>query len=149
MRRARAALAALVVTAGCAARREAVRAPAAQEGIASWYGPGLHGGRTADGQRFDQQEFTAAHPSLPLGSRVRVTHLASGRSVDVRITDRGPFARGRVIDLSRGAARALGMVESGTARVRVQPVGTSLRAAPRRDSRAHRRRSRRARSARP
>lgn len=80
-----------------------------EAGIASWYGAKHHGRRTASGERFDQKKLTAAHPTLPWGSVVRVTSLANGKSVDVRINDRGPFIKGRIIDLSRAAARALGM----------------------------------------
>jgi rare lipoprotein A len=79
---------------------------AAQTGGASWYG---HGSRTASGERFNTGGMTAAHRSLPFGTRVKVVHKGSGRSVVVRINDRGPFVRGRIIDLSKGAARALGM----------------------------------------
>ena len=75
---------------------------------ASWYGPGFHGRRTANGERFDQDALTAAHKTLPFGTRVRVINHATGRSVVVRINDRGPFVGGRSIDLSRGAARAVG-----------------------------------------
>jgi rare lipoprotein A len=91
-------------------------------GTASWYGAELGGTRTASGRRFDPHALTAAHRTLPLGSYARVTNLANGRSVVVRIDDRGPFARGRVIDLSYAAARALGMVRRGTVRVRVEPL---------------------------
>jgi peptidoglycan lytic transglycosylase len=90
-----------------------------QEGIASWYGPGFHGRRTANGEIYDQYELTAAHPSLPLGSRVMVTSLVNGRSVEVRINDRGPFVGGRVIDLSYASARVLGMIGPGTMPVRI------------------------------
>lgn len=83
-------------------------APAVAE-TASWYGPGFHGRRAADGSRFDQDALTAAHKTLPFGTRVRVTCAATGRSVVVRITDRGPLVAGRTIDLSRGAARAIGL----------------------------------------
>lgn len=84
-------------------------------GIASWYGPGFSGHRTASGERFNTGAFTAAHRFFPFGSRVRVTSSRTGRSVVVRINDRGPYAPGRVIDLSYASARALGM--SGTERV--------------------------------
>jgi peptidoglycan lytic transglycosylase len=77
-----------------------------QSGLASWY---EHGGRTANGEAFKPDSLTAAHPTLPFGTRVKVVHSRSGRSVVVRINDRGPFVRGRVLDLSRGAARALGI----------------------------------------
>ena len=78
-------------------------------GIASWYGPGFHGRRTASGERFNTHALTAAHRSLPFGSRVKVTNTRTGRSVVVRINDRGPFTGGRVIDLSQAAARAVGI----------------------------------------
>lgn len=78
-------------------------------GKASWYGPGFHGRRTASGERFNQFALTAAHKTLPLGTRVRVTNLATDESVVVRINDRGPYAKGRIIDLSRGAATAIGI----------------------------------------
>ncbi|MFG7486286.1 septal ring lytic transglycosylase RlpA family protein [Methylorubrum rhodesianum] len=87
--------------------------------IASWYGPGFHGRLTANGERFDQNALTAAHRSLRFGTRVRVTNAATGRSVVVRINDRGPFVAGRSIDLARGAARAIGC---GTCRVALQPL---------------------------
>jgi len=95
-----------------------------QQGIASWYGPQFHGRPTANGETFDQNGLTAAHRSLPLGTRVRVTHLDSGRSVVVRVNDRGPFADTgrRIIDLSRGAARELGILGAGTAEVEVRAL---------------------------
>lgn len=86
-----------------------------QGGKASWYGPGFHGRRTANGERFNTHALTAAHRSLPFGSRVRVTNTRTGRSVVVRINDRGPFVPGRVIDLSYAAAWAVGI--SGVSRV--------------------------------
>lgn len=95
-----------------------------QIGLASWYGPGFHGRPTASGARFDQNRLTAAHRSLPLGARVTVTRLDNGRSVEVEINDRGPYVRGRVLDLSRAAAARLGMVDAGVARVRIE-LGTS------------------------
>lgn len=90
-----------------------------QEGIASWYGPGFAGRRTASGEVFDPSKMTAAHPTLPFGTWVRVVHAASAREVVVRINDRGPDVPGRVIDLSRAAAEALGIVQSGVAPVRL------------------------------
>jgi len=89
-------------------------------GVASWYGPGFHGGRTASGETFDQDALTAAHKTLPLPSIVRVTNLSNGRSALIKINDRGPFAHNRIIDLSRGSAAKLGVIRTGTARVRVQ-----------------------------
>lgn len=94
-------------------------------GIASWYGRKFHGRQTANGERYDMYAVSAAHPTLPLPSFVRVTNLQNGRSIVVRINDRGPFARGRIIDLSYRAAQLLGYVKQGTARVRVSAVGSS------------------------
>jgi rare lipoprotein A len=84
-----------------------------QRGTASWYGPRFNGRRTASGERFDMREFTAAHRTLPFGTLVRVHSLVNGRDVDVRITDRGPYAGNRIIDLSRAAAEELGMLGLG------------------------------------
>lgn len=89
-------------------------------GVASYYGRRFHGRRTANGERFDMSALTAAHKTLPFGSRVRVTNLANGRSVVVRINDRGPFSRGRHIDLSRRAAEEIGMISAGHARVQME-----------------------------
>ncbi|MGH1571312.1 septal ring lytic transglycosylase RlpA family protein [Methylobacterium sp. P31] len=86
-----------------------------QAGVASWYGPGFHGRMTANGERFNTHALTAAHRTLPFGTKVRVTNRSNGRSVVVRINDRGPYVGGRVIDLSNASARALGM--SGLAKV--------------------------------
>lgn len=91
-----------------------------QIGIASWYGPGFHGKRTANGEIYDQHALTAAHRSLPLGTQVMVTNLESGRAIEVRINDRGPFAKGRIIDLSLVAAKSIGVYAPGTALVRVE-----------------------------
>ena len=88
-------------------------------GMASYYGNELAGNRTANGERFDPGELTAAHRTLPFGSKVRVTNMSNGDSVVVRINDRGPFSRGRVIDVSHAAAREIGMQRSGTARVKL------------------------------
>jgi rare lipoprotein A len=90
-------------------------------GYASWYGPG-QGGRTANGEKFKKNRVGAAHRTLPLPSYVEVTALATGRRIIVRVNDRGPFVDGRIIDLSLGAAEELGIVRSGTARVRVRRV---------------------------
>jgi rare lipoprotein A len=91
-----------------------------QTGEASWYGAQHQGKQTASGTIYDQARLTAAHPSLPFGSKIRVTNLANGKSVEVEITDRGPSAGNRIIDLSQAAARALEMIESGTATVRLE-----------------------------
>ena len=91
-----------------------------QTGTASFYGTKHQGKRTASGEPFDRHALTAAHRELPLGSRVKVTNLENQKTVVVRINDRGPNKRGRLIDLSRKAAEQLGMLRSGTARVRVQ-----------------------------
>ncbi|CAD5107991.1 septal ring lytic transglycosylase RlpA family protein [Zestomonas carbonaria] len=91
-------------------------------GKASWYGAKHHGKKTASGERFDQNALTAAHRSLPFGTRVRVTNLNNDRSVVVRINDRGPYARGRIIDVSRKAAEQLGMLGAGVVPVRVQSL---------------------------
>jgi rare lipoprotein A (peptidoglycan hydrolase) len=90
------------------------------QGVASWYGYPHHGRITASGRRFDMHELTAAHRTLPLGTRLRVTNLIGGRSVIVTITDRGPFVKNRVIDLSYAAARQIGMLSSGTAPVQLK-----------------------------
>lgn len=95
-----------------------------EEGIASWYGAAHHGKKTASGERFDAYgAFTAAHKTLPFDVCADVENLRSGKSVRVRINDRGPFAKGRVIDLSKAAAAELGLVGSGVAKVRVEAVG--------------------------
>ena len=89
-------------------------------GSASWYGAQFHGRKTANGERFDMNQLTAAHRSLPFGTKVRVTNQKNGKSVVVRINDRGPFVGRRVIDLSRGAAQAVNMIGSGVAPVKLQ-----------------------------
>jgi rare lipoprotein A len=91
-------------------------------GMASWYGPGFHGKRTANGEIYDMNDLTAAHTTLPMPSYVRVTNLENGRSMVLRVNDRGPFAKNRIIDVSRRAAQLLGFERQGTARVRVQAV---------------------------
>jgi rare lipoprotein A len=91
-----------------------------EEGVASWYGPGFHGKATANGEIYDQNDMTAAHRTLPMPSVVRVTNLENGRSIKLRINDRGPFAQGRIIDLSRRGAQLLGFYNAGTAPVRVE-----------------------------
>jgi rare lipoprotein A len=93
-----------------------------EQGIASWYGAKYHGRATASGERYDMHAMTAAHPTLPFGVVVEVTNLKNDRHVRVRINDRGPFRKGRIIDLSYAAARKLGMVHQGLAEVRVRVV---------------------------
>ncbi|WP_026988967.1 septal ring lytic transglycosylase RlpA family protein [Fodinicurvata sediminis] len=90
-----------------------------ETGIASWYGPGFHGKATANGEQYDQNSLTAAHPTLPLPSMVRVTNLENGRSLKLRINDRGPFANNRIIDISKRGAQLLGFEKQGTAKVRI------------------------------
>src|SRR5512138_795071 len=85
-----------------------------ERGTASWYGPGFHGNRTANGERYDMHKLTAAHRTLPLGSIAVVRSVSTGRKVTVRINDRGPFAKGRVLDLSLAGAEAIGMIGNGT-----------------------------------
>jgi rare lipoprotein A len=91
-------------------------------GTASWYGPGFHGRLTANGEIFDMNALTAAHPTMPLPSYARVTNLGNDRSVIVRVNDRGPFAHNRLIDLSKQTAQLLGFIDSGTAKVRVEYI---------------------------
>lgn len=110
------ALLAALVAAGCASSRPRA-GTVIERGIASWYGPGFHGRDTASGERYDMKELTAAHPSLPFGTVVEVRNVANGAGVRVRINDRGPFAKNRIIDLSQSAARAIGMLGPGTALV--------------------------------
>lgn len=94
-----------------------------QRGIASWYGKAFHGHKTSNGETYNMYGLTAAHKTLPLGTWVRVRNLDNGRSAELRINDRGPFVRGRVIDLSYGAAKKLGVVGPGTAKVEVVALG--------------------------
>src|SRR5688572_25786651 len=96
--------------------------PFRQRGLASWYGKRFHGKKTASGEIYDMYAMTAAHPTLPIPSYVRVTHVASGRSVVVRVNDRGPFHPGRVIDLSYAAALRLGYIQAGSAQVEVESI---------------------------
>lgn len=95
-----------------------------QQGIASWYGPDFHGKRTSSGEIYDMHDMTAAHKTLPLGTLVGIRHLENNRTIEVRINDRGPFVRDRVIDLSYEAARRLGIVGPGTASVEIVALGT-------------------------
>jgi len=121
----------LLLAAGCA-RRSTARLPAAlsvpakigstETGIASWYGVPYHGRPSASGEIFDMEKLTAAHRGLPFQTWVEVTNLENGKQVEVRITDRGPFVRGRIIDLSLAAARQLDMLRAGTAQVRLKVI---------------------------
>jgi len=134
----------LLATCGCATQSATLKHPArgcytingktyhpvkkvavghSQDGIASWYGPGFHGRKTASGEVYDMYALTAAHSTLPLNTIVRVTNLKNKKDVVVRINDRGPFVGDRVLDLSLAAARTLGVVGPGTAPVRVAVVG--------------------------
>jgi rare lipoprotein A len=110
---------------GCAAT--APRSPegvaGAELGFASYYAASFEGRPTASGERYQPGAMTAAHRTLAFGTRVRVTRLDDGRSVEVRINDRGPFVSGRIVDLSEAAARELGLLREGTARVRVDVIG--------------------------
>ena len=100
-------------------RTRTARTHHASDGVASFYS---HGSRTASGERFNARELTAAHPTLPFGTKVRVTNVATGRTVTVRVNDRGPFVKGRVIDVSHAAAESLGMVGNGVAKVKLDVV---------------------------
>jgi rare lipoprotein A len=98
-----------------------------EKGVASWYGPGFHGNQTASGETYDKYDYTAAHRTLQMPSLVRVTNLDNGRSVIVRVNDRGPFAKGRIIDVSKRAAQQLDMIGTGTARVKVELLSDESR----------------------
>lgn len=100
-----------------------------ERGMASWYGPGFHGNKTANGERYDMHKLTAAHRTLPLGSVAVVRSTSTGRQVTVRINDRGPFAKGRVLDLSLAGAQALGMIGHGTDQIELRVVGFQGRTA--------------------
>jgi rare lipoprotein A len=115
----------IAIAAACLSLAAPVLAPSTaqaftQTGIGSYYGSELHGRRTASGERFNQSAMTAAHRTAPFGTRLKVTNLTNGRSVLVRVNDRGPFVRGRVVDISAGAARQIGMHGRGLARVRIE-----------------------------
>lgn len=126
-------LAALLLAGATAAGCGASRSPAAagdggadvgvgwtQSGVASWYGPGFHGRPTASGEAYDQEGMTAAHRTLPMGARIEVTVRSTGRTTVLVVNDRGPFVEGRILDVSRAAARRLGFLRQGTARVRLE-----------------------------
>jgi rare lipoprotein A len=130
------ALALALLVAGCAKKKRTTQVPAApraaaaaphigdeETGIASWYGYPYHGRRSSNGEIYDMEKLTAAHRTMAFGTIVQVLNLTNDRSVDVRITDRGPFVDGRVIDLSRAAAREIQMLGPGTAKVRLRVIG--------------------------
>ena len=94
-----------------------------ERGLASWYGKDFHGRKTANGEVYDMYKLTAAHKTLPLGVYARVTNLENGKEIKVKVNDRGPFIRGRFLDLSYGAAKELGMVEAGVGRVELEIIG--------------------------
>lgn len=98
-----------------------------EQGEASWYGPGFHGRKTASGEKYDQDALMAAHRKLPLGSEATVTNLENGKQVEVEINDRGPYAAGRKIDLSKAAAQKLDIIDDGTAPVRIEATTDQLR----------------------
>ena len=116
---------------GCASSTKATRGQATDSfapgtrivGLASWYGQRHHGQATASGELFDMNKLTAAHRSMPFGTRLKVTNVENGRSVVVRVNDRGPWVKDRVIDVSRAAARTLGMAGEGVARVEIVVLG--------------------------
>lgn len=117
----------LLLVAGCAGTGPTIRSggdfgrdDSESTGFASFYGSEFHGRRTASGERYDEDDLCAAHRTLPFGTRVRLTNLKNGRTVVVTITDRGPFRRGRIVDVSKRAARELGFLRAGVARVRLE-----------------------------
>ena len=93
-----------------------------ETGVASWYGEPFHGRKTASGEKYDMNDLTCAHPTLAFGTRLRVENLDNGRSITVRVNDRGPFKKERILDVSRKAAQELGMIGPGTAQVRISVV---------------------------
>lgn len=127
------ALCFLAFASGCSVPQSKVSVPLpsatqpSHTGIASWYGPGFHGKATANGEIYNQSDLTAAHQTLPLGTRVMVTNLENGSSTQVTINDRGPFAKGRIIDLSFAAGQSIDMIGPGTALVRVDVIDSPTR----------------------
>ena len=124
-------IACLLLAAGCGGKKRVKLPPPipatlgwTQQGIASWYGRPYHGRTTSNGERYDMNKISAAHKSLPFDTWVRVKNLKNKKTVDVRINDRGPFVKGRIIDLSRQAAKKIDMIGPGTARVRIEVVAT-------------------------
>ena len=124
-----ASLVSLILSAGCGKKRapavpamKRVKLGYEERGIASWYGHPYHGRATASGEIYDMERLTAAHPRLPFGVTTRVVNLANGKSVEVKINDRGPFVAGRIIDLSRAAARQIDLLGPGVTRVRIKVI---------------------------
>jgi len=126
---------------GCAPKKEiryipydpSQKIPYRAVGLASWYGPEFHGRRTANGEIYDMYAMTAAHRTLPFNVRVRVTNLENGKRAEFRINDRGPFVSGRIIDLSKSGAQALGFLAKGTARVEIEAIGFAGGKSPQRE----------------
>ena len=116
------AFAGLWLLTACATPPQPAPGAAGETGLASYYADRFHGRKTASGERYDRDDFTAAHRRLPFGTRVRVTRTDTGQTVVVRVNDRGPFVKGRVIDLSYAAARKIGMLRKGLVAVRVVPI---------------------------
>lgn len=131
-----AVLCVLLVWSGCGRRKHSARTPGipvpgwSEEGIASWYGNPYHGRQSANGEIYDMEQMTAAHRTLPFGAMVQVTNRTNGKKVEVRITDRGPFVDGRIIDLSRAAARDIDLIRPGTAPVRIEVRSYALSPRP-------------------
>lgn len=117
----------IAALAGCAFRQRYDDSWTRGDMVASWYGPDFHGKLTSSGERYDMDSMTCAHKSFPFGTRLRVTNLSTGQSADVVVNDRGPFVGGRDLDLSRGAAKAVGVIGPGTAKVRVERLGRDER----------------------
>ena len=129
-------LACCLACSSCGRRKHAARAAAvpvpgwSEVGIASWYGEPYHGRQAANGEIYDMEQMTAAHRTLPFGAMVQVTNHTNGKQVEVRITDRGPFIEGRIIDVSRAAARAIDLIRPGTAAVRIEVRSYALAPRP-------------------
>ena len=120
-----AAIIILITLCGCSVKSPAIShgPDGSVRGVASWYGPGYQGRTTANGEKFNMNAMTAAHKKLPFGTRVRVTNLANGRKLILKVNDRGPFIAGRILDVSRRAARDLGFLEAGLAELRIEVLG--------------------------
>jgi len=112
----------IIIFASCA-ENDTIKSIDLGEGVASWYGPGFHGNKTANGEKYDMYGYTAAHRWLQFGSIVKVTNLSNNLSVKVRINDRGPYHKNRIIDLSKSAAKEIDLLESGIAKVKIELIG--------------------------